>query len=53
MMPSPENRSILLQRFAAAVAELDRRYGNALERSADDQQEAEVRRWLGEDADFE
>lgn len=39
----------LSDRFAAAVAQLDRRFGRAQERSADETQETEVRQWLDGD----
>jgi hypothetical protein len=50
MATGPYRTAELADRFAAAIAELDRRFGDQQARSADEAQETEVRQWLDGDA---
>jgi hypothetical protein len=46
MVSRPDRPAELRDRFAAAVASLDRRFGDEAARSADESQEVVVRQWL-------
>jgi hypothetical protein len=50
MATGPYRTAELADRFAAAIAELDRRFGSERERLVDEAQETEVRQWLDGDA---